>query len=87
VVCPYHGWAFDGEGTLQDVPVRGRGGHSQPDRRAAAQPSASSHPAVCSRPILPLLTPAVHPSPLVCAAGSCQQGRVAQAPPDRLLGR
>lgn len=20
VVCPYHGWAFDGEGKLQDVP-------------------------------------------------------------------
>ena len=21
VVCPYHGWAFDGTGSLQDVPV------------------------------------------------------------------
>ena len=21
VVCPYHGWAFDGEGVLQDVPA------------------------------------------------------------------
>ncbi len=20
VVCPYHGWAFDGEGRLRDVP-------------------------------------------------------------------
>lgn len=22
VVCPYHGWAFDAEGRLRDVPVR-----------------------------------------------------------------
>lgn len=21
VVCPYHGWAFDAEGVLQDVPA------------------------------------------------------------------
>ena len=21
MVCPYHGWAFDGTGSLQDVPV------------------------------------------------------------------
>jgi phenylpropionate dioxygenase-like ring-hydroxylating dioxygenase large terminal subunit len=21
VVCPYHGWAFDGEGVLRDVPA------------------------------------------------------------------
>lgn len=21
VVCPYHGWAFDGKGVLQDVPA------------------------------------------------------------------
>ena len=21
MVCPYHGWAFDGEGVLQDVPA------------------------------------------------------------------
>lgn len=37
VVCPYHGWAFDGEGHLKDVPSAEPG-------RWPKRPIASSHP-------------------------------------------
>ncbi len=37
VVCPYHGWAFDGEGHLKDVPSAEPG-------RWPKRPIAASHP-------------------------------------------
>ena len=80
MVCPYHGWAFDGEGTLQDVPVRGGGGHSQ----AASQPVVCAVAQLRKQPSQlyladPAFLTAAHP-PLLVFALSCRQ------PPTRASG-
>ena len=68
LVCPYHGWAFDGQGTLQDVPVREW-------REAARQPDIHACRAVASAwLLLPFLTHHRAPcSALVCSALPCRQ--------------
>lgn len=40
--CPYHGWAFDGEGTCQDIPQQPTGGQAQASQRACLETFATA---------------------------------------------
>lgn len=76
VACKYHGWALDQDGKIQDVPVSAV-------RRVPAW-AGTRQLASCS------LQSAAHPCTAHtrgATAGCHQQGRVAQAPSARLLGR
>ncbi|MBJ7900224.1 MAG: Rieske 2Fe-2S domain-containing protein [Cyanobacteria bacterium RI_101] len=40
--CPYHGWAFNGEGTCQEIPQQPSGGQGQTSQRACLEPFATA---------------------------------------------